>query len=74
VSEDSRPLNNANARERNPTRKDVSLKSHLMLKSHLFPKRLGLAHALLGVQGDAEAFRSCIASPGTPSTPVQVLQ
>jgi len=34
----------------------VSLKSHLGLTSHLFQKRLGLAHALLGVQGGAESL------------------
>jgi hypothetical protein len=34
----------------------LALESHLSLKSHLFQKRLGLAHALLGVQGGAESL------------------
>jgi len=33
----------------------LALESHLSLKSHLFQKRLGLAHALLGVQSGAES-------------------
>jgi hypothetical protein len=45
-----------------PLKSHLVLKSHLSLKSHLFHKRLGLAHALLGVQGDAEAFRYAPAS------------
>jgi hypothetical protein len=48
-----------------PLKSRRSLKAHLSLKSHPFPKRLPSALAL-GVQGDAESFRydlQLLASP-----------
>ncbi len=49
-----------------PLKSHLWLKARLSLKFHLFQKRLGLAHALLGAQGAAESFRYYALSSFSP--------